>query len=56
MESGNGAGKPTHPFNANDRATGYMPDPTTAEIVRVTAIAGDVLTVTRAQEGTVART
>ena len=33
-----------------------MPTPSNAEIVRVTAVAGDTLTITRAQEGTSART
>lgn len=55
--TGHGARFPTAPFNAVLwNATDY-PDPTddpTKEIVRVTAISTDTLTVTRAQEGTAA--
>ncbi len=43
---------PAPPFNCTVRIPNVMPDPTTAEIVRVTAIAGNVLTIQRAQEGT----
>jgi hypothetical protein len=44
------------PFPVTIWATGTLPDPTTAEIARVTARTGDVLTIVRAQEGTTART
>src|SRR5262245_723299 len=46
---------PTVPFNATVSPPGLLPLPTNAEIVRVTAIAGDVLTMTRTQEGSTAR-
>lgn len=45
----------TPPFNMTVWATGASPTTNNAEIVRVTGIAGDVLTITRAQEGTAAR-
>lgn len=44
------------PYNVAVWADGEMPDPSNAEIVRVTAISTDTLTITRAQEGTSART
>lgn len=44
------------PCNATVWATGEIPTVTNAEIVRITAVVGDVLTITRAQEGTSART
>jgi len=43
------------PFNATVWAVGEIPVPSNAEIVRVTNIAGDVLTITRSQESTSAR-
>jgi hypothetical protein len=46
---------PAAPFNATVWPAGDVPDPSNAEIVRVTARTGDVLTVARAQEGTTAR-
>lgn len=51
-----GARFPTPPFNAVIWPTASQPDPSNAEVVRVTAIATDTLTITRAQEGTSART
>jgi len=49
-----GAKMPAVPFNATVWPTTDYPDPVNAEIVRVTAIVGDVLTIVRAQEGTAA--
>jgi hypothetical protein len=56
VTAGQGARFPTPPFNATVWPATALPDPTTAEIVRVTAIATDTLTLVRAQEGTTART
>lgn len=56
VASGQGTRLPTPPFNATVWAHGEIPDPTNAEIVRVTAISTDTLTITRAQETTNART
>src|SRR5438046_6129203 len=50
VASGDGAIFPAPPFNCTVNGTG------TPEIVRVTGITGDVLTIQRAQEGTSART
>ena len=46
---------PAVPFNATVWPAAQPPTPVNAEVVRVTAIAGDTLTITRAQEGTTAR-
>jgi hypothetical protein len=54
--TGQGALFPAAPFNAVVWPTGTNPLASNAEIVRVTAIAGDVFTITRAQESTTART
>lgn len=51
-----GATLGTPPFNALVWATGVAPTIANAEIVRVTNISTDTLTITRAQEGTSART
>lgn len=51
-----GARFPATPFNAVICPTGVLPTPANAEIVRVTNIATDTLTITRAQEGSTART
>lgn len=56
VTAGHGTRFPTVPFNATIWPTGTVPDPTNAEIVRVTAISTDTLTITRAQESTSART
>lgn len=56
VQSGDGASFPTPPFNATVWPAGANPRATNAEIVRVTAIATDTLTITRTQEGTSART
>ena len=47
---------PTVPFNATIWPTASQPTNTNAEIVRVTAIGTDTLTIVRQQEGTSART
>lgn len=51
----NGSIFPTPPFNATVWANGEMPVNSNAEIVRVTAIAGNVMTIVRAQELSTAR-
>lgn len=55
VDTGHGARFPAVPFNATVWPLGEIPDPTNAEIVRVTAIATNTLTITRAQESTTAR-
>jgi hypothetical protein len=55
VATGHGARFPAAPFNCTAWAAGAIPIPTNAEIVRVTAVVGDVLTIVRAQEGTSAR-
>lgn len=56
VAAGTGTRFPAVPFNATVWPANTMPDPTTAEIVRVTGISTDTLTITRTQEGTSART
>lgn len=57
LQSGDGAKCPAVPFNATVWPVGAAPTTANAEIVRVTAMSGDSITVmTRAQEGTSART
>lgn len=56
VAAGQGALFPTPPFNATVWPVSAQPTTSTAEIVRVTAISTDTLTITRAQEGTAART
>lgn len=48
VTAGQGARFPATPFNATVCAINEMPTPANAEIVRVTGIAGDVFTITRA--------
>lgn len=55
LAAGQGALMPAVPFNATVWAAGVMPLTINAEIVRVTAVVGDVLTITRNQESTSAR-
>jgi hypothetical protein len=55
VTAGQGTLLPTPPFNATVCANGAIPITTNAEIVRVTNISTDTLTITRAQEGTTAR-
>lgn len=56
VSSGHGARFPVAPFNATIWPSGAMPDAANSEIVRVTAISTDTLTIVRAQEDTSART
>ena len=55
VASGEGARFPAAPFNCTVWPASVAPLPTNAEIVRVTARAGDVFTIARAQEGTTAK-
>ena len=55
VTAGQGALFPTPPFNCTVWATGVSPLTTNAEIIRVTGISTDTLTIVRAQEGTSAR-
>lgn len=55
VASGDGTKFPATPFNAVVWPAGSRPSTTNAEIVRVTGIASDTLTITRTQEGTSAR-
>lgn len=55
VATGEGVRFPAVPFSATVWPVNTIPTPETAEIVRVTAIAGDVLTIERAQESTTAR-
>lgn len=50
VASGDGAKFPAVPFNATVWATGAQPVASNAEIVRVTAVSTDTLTIVRAQE------
>jgi hypothetical protein len=56
VATGDGAKFPAPPFNATIWPTAAAPTSTNAEVVRVTAIAADTLTIVRAQEGSSART
>jgi hypothetical protein len=56
VATGDGAKFPAVPFNATVWQLNTLPTVTTAEIVRVTGIAGDTLTIVRAQESSNART
>jgi hypothetical protein len=53
--TGHGARFPAVPFNATVWPVNFQPDDDNAEIVRVTNITGDTLTITRHQESTSAR-
>jgi hypothetical protein len=55
VSAGTGALFPAVPFNCTVCPVGVMPTTTNAEIIRVTNISTDTFTITRAQEGTVAR-
>jgi len=55
LTAGQGSWLPPPPFNATLFPVTQLPTPVNAEIVRVTARAGDTLTITRQQEGTLAR-
>lgn len=56
VTAADGAKFPTAPFNATIWPVGVQPTTTNAEIVRVTAVSTDTLTITRTQESTSART
>ena len=56
VTAGHGAYFAAVPCNATVWPLVQMPNPVTAEIVRITARVGDTLTITRAQEGTSPRT
>jgi hypothetical protein len=56
VASGDGAFFPDVPFNLTVWAADEQPLRTNAEIVRVTAVASDTLTIVREQEDTDART
>ncbi len=56
VAAGEGALFPAAPFNITIWPTGAAPTHANAEIVRCTAVSTDTLTITRAQEGTSART
>ena len=55
LNAGQGALMPTPPFNATVWPAGVQPLASSAEIVRVTAIVVDDLTIVRAQEGSTGR-
>ena len=55
VADGTGSRFPAVPFNATVWPSTALPTPANAEIVRVTAIATDTLTITRAQESTTAK-
>jgi hypothetical protein len=55
VPGGEGTRFPVPPFNATVWAATEIPTPLSAELVRVTAIAGDTFTIVRAQEGSPAR-
>ena len=54
LSAGGGALMPAAPFNATVWPAGVGPIASNAEIVRVTNVVGDTLTIVRAQEGTAA--
>jgi hypothetical protein len=54
VTAGQGALFPATPFNCTVWPAGVLPISTNAEIIRVTAIAGDTFTIVRAQEGSTA--
>ncbi len=56
LQAGDGAIFPAAPFNVTIWPTGVAPLVSNAEIARVTGKSTDTLTITRAQEGTSART
>src|ERR1035437_7381015 len=55
VHSGDGANFPATPFSATVWPPGVSPTWANAEIVRVTVVTGDILTITRAQESTTAQ-
>lgn len=55
VAAGHGVRFPAAPFNCTIWPAAESPDPTNAEVVRVTAVVGDTLTIDRAQEASTAR-
>lgn len=55
LAAGGGALMPVPPFNGVAWPAGAQPLSVNAEVVRVTGVAGDILTIVRAQEGSAAR-
>lgn len=55
LHAGDGALFPAAPFNAVVWPAGVAPTAANAEVVRVTAVVSDTLTITRAQEASTAR-
>lgn len=55
VAAGEGALFPATPFNCTVYPNGQVPTVANAEIVRVTAVVGDTLTIVRAQEGSAAK-
>ena len=55
VQTGDGSKFPAVPFNVTVWPTGTQPSTTNAEIVTVTAVSADTFTITRAQEGSTAR-
>lgn len=55
VAAGQGTRFPAAPFNCTVWPAGSNPDPSNAEVVRVTAVSTDTFTITRAQEGSTAR-
>lgn len=56
VATGTGGAMPSTPFNATVWPSGAQPTGTNAEIIRVTNIVADTLTISRGQEGSVSRT
>lgn len=56
LNAGQGANMPTPPFNGTIWPSGAIPLASNAEIVRVTAVSTDTLTIVRTQEGSASRT
>lgn len=56
VTTGEGARFPTPPFSVVISPANVRPSPSNSEIVRVTAVSTDTLTITRSQEGSSART
>ena len=55
LQTGQGATMPIPPFYGTGTPQGSLSNPGTSEIVLVTAVVGDVLTIVRAQKGTTAK-
>lgn len=55
LQSGEGALMPSTPFYATAHPDGVLPDASNAEIIQVTGVSTDTLTIVRAQKGTSAK-